>query len=157
MAPYTQLADTVATPEPITITTEAVNIEAPPTPHVEAPVSPPAVRGFLEELYHLIANLPNTIPEATEYDDLAAFGGNPHLFDDPSLDADDLWETVINQQMKSVLGWGAEANMDRLIRRGKKGLDGLFNFVKHFIVKRGMSEGLFEGKLTHLMSELKKR
>lgn len=161
MAPYIRPANTVTTPEPSVITPKAVNIEKSSSPHAGLLVSPtkptPVVRGFLEELYHLITGLPNTIPEATEYDDLAVFGGNPQVFDDPSLDADDLWETVINQQLKAVLGWGAEADMDRIIRRGKKGLDGLFNFVKHFIVKRGMSEGLFEGKLTHLMSELKKR
>ncbi|KJA17143.1 hypothetical protein HYPSUDRAFT_70894 [Hypholoma sublateritium FD-334 SS-4] len=158
MAPYIQPANTVTTPEPSVITPKDVNIEKSSSPHAGLLISPttptPVVRGFFEELYHLIAGLPNTIPEATEYDDLAAFGGNPQLFDDPSLDAEDLWEMVINQQLKAVLGWGAEADMDHIIRRGKKGLDALFNFVKHFIVKRGMSEGLFEGKLTHLMTAL---
>ena len=36
-------------------------------------------------------------------------------------------------------------------------VDGLANFVRHFIVKRGVSEGLFEGKLTNLVAALEKR
>ena len=75
-------------------------------------------------------------------------------FDDPALDADSLWETVLNAQLKSVLGWGMEEDLDLLIRRGGKGLDGLANFVEYFVVKRGVKEDLFEGKLSHLMTTL---
>lgn len=46
--------------------------------------------------------------------------------------------------------------MEEIIRRGPKGLDGLLNFVKYFIVKHGVSEGLFKGKLSYLMSALEK-
>ena len=51
-------------------------------------------------------------------------------------------------------GWRTEADMDEVIQCGKNGLDGLANFVKHFVVKQGVSMGLFEGKLAHLMSKL---
>ena len=81
-------------------------------------------------------------------------------YDDPSLSADELWETSLNGLFKSALGWGMdpmEGNMDDIIRRGQKGLDGLANFVKHFVVKRGVSMGLFEGKLTHLMNKLEEK
>ena len=47
--------------------------------------------------------------------------------------------------------------MDKVIRWGRKGLDGLANFVKHFVVKQGVSIGLFEGKLAHLTSELERK
>lgn len=113
--------------------------------------------GLIERLYHAIANLPDSIPEASDYDSLAIFGTHPEAYDDSTLDADDLWETVLNQLLKTALGWGTEGNMDNIIRRGKKGLDGLSNFVRYFVIKRGVSEGLFEGKLTHLMGELEKR
>ncbi|KAF9547264.1 hypothetical protein CPC08DRAFT_715843, partial [Agrocybe pediades] len=42
---------------------------------------------------------------------------------------------------------GETIGMHDLICRGKFGLDGLFKCIKHFIVKRRVSEGLFEGKL----------
>jgi len=110
--------------------------------------------GFLEKLHHLIGSLPNTILEASDDDKLAVFEGNPMDFDDPTLDADLLWETVLNALLKSVLGWGMEEDMDLIIRRGEKGLDSLANFVEYFVVKRGVKEGLFEGKLSHLMTAL---
>jgi len=121
------------------------------------PVAAPIVTDFLETLHHLIKNLPDTVPEASDYDKLAVFEGNPMHFDDPALDADELWENVLNVQLKSALGWGMDEDMDPIIRRGRKGLDGLANFVKYFIVKRGVKVCLFEGKLSHLMIALQKK
>ncbi|KAF9559650.1 hypothetical protein CPC08DRAFT_708692, partial [Agrocybe pediades] len=67
------------------------------------------------------------------------------------LDGDELWETVLNQSMKSVLGRREKINMHDSICRGKFGLDRLFKCVKHFVVKRRVNEGLFDGKLlSHL-------
>lgn len=119
----------------------------------EAPIN----EDFLQKLYRLIENLPASIPEASDYDCLAVFSGNPADYNDSSLSADELWETSLNGLFKSALGWGMEGNMDDIIRRGQKGLDGLANFVKHFVVKRGVSMGLFEGKLTHLMNKLEEK
>ena len=117
----------------------------------------PASGDFLGKLYHLIENLPASIPEASDYDRLAVFSGNPVEHDNPSLSPDELWEESLNGLFKSALGWGTDGDMEEVIRRGRKGLDGLANFVKHFVVKRGVSMGLFEGKLAHLMSELEKK
>ena len=47
--------------------------------------------------------------------------------------------------------------MDEIIRRGRWGLDGLVNFAMYFVEQRGVSGGLFEGKLTYLVMALKKR
>jgi hypothetical protein len=109
---------------------------------------------FLAKLCHLIGNLPKTIPEATKYDKLAAFAGDPANYDIPGLDADDLWEESLNGQLKSVFSWGTEDDMENLIRHGRHGLDGLTNFVRHFVIKRGVSEALFEGKLSNLINKL---
>ena len=85
------------------------------------------------------------------------FGGNPKEFDDPTLDAEELWEATLNSILKSMLGWGIEGNMDNIIHHGKWGLDGLVNFAMYFVEERGVSGGLFEGKLTNLVTALKKR
>ena len=111
---------------------------------------------FLEKFHNLINRLPDSIPEASEYDKLALFSGNPAVHDDPSLNGDELWE-VVNPLLKEALGWGVEGNMDDIIRRGRNGLDGLANFVKHFVVKRGVSIGLFEGKLSYLLSKVEEK
>jgi hypothetical protein len=109
---------------------------------------------FIAKLCHLIGNLPKTIPEATEYDKLAAFARDPADYDIPGLDADDLWEESLNNHMKSVFGWGTEDDMENLIKRGRHGLDGLANFVTHFVIEQGVNEALFEGKMSHLMNKL---
>jgi hypothetical protein len=73
------------------------------------------------------------------------------------LDADDLWDETLNHVLKSALGWGMEQSMDGVVRRGRWGLDGLVNFAAYFIDEQGVSEGLFEGKLAHLMAAMKER
>jgi hypothetical protein len=118
------------------------------------PASGPNFNNLIEILQNLVRNLPESIPEASEFDRLAVFGGIPKDFDDPALDADDLWETTLNSVLKSTLGWGTEGNMDEIIRRGKWGLDGLVHFVTYFVEERGVSGELFEGKLTNLVKAL---
>ena len=83
--------------------------------------------------------------------------GSPKEFDDPTLDADELLEVTLNSVFKSMLGWGIKENMDNIICHGKWGLDGLVNFATYFVEEQGVSGGLFEGKLTNLMTALKKR
>jgi hypothetical protein len=108
-------------------------------------------------LQELVKALPVHVPEASEFDKLAVFGGSPKEFDDPTLDADELWEASLNSILKSTLGWGVEGDMDNIIRHGKWGLDGLVNFATYFVEERGVSGGLFKGKLTNLVMALKKR
>ena len=97
----------------------------------------------------MVKSLLASVPEASKFDRLAVFGGNPKEFDDPSLEADELWEASLNGVLKLTLGWGMEGNMDEIIHCGRWGLDGLVDFVMYFVEKRGVSGGLFEGKLMH--------
>lgn len=113
--------------------------------------------GFLARFQYLIENLPESIPEASDYDRLAIFAVRPCDFDDTSIPSGELWEEVVNKVLKSMFGWGMEGNMDDIIRRGRKGLDGLAEFVKYFVVKRGVDEALFEGKLSYLMCALEEK
>jgi hypothetical protein len=72
-------------------------------------------------------------------------------FDDATLDTDELWETTLNGVLKSTLGWGTEGNMDEIIHHGRWRLNGLVNFATYFVEQWGVSRGLFEEKLTHLV------
>lgn len=76
----------------------------------------PAANNFLEKLLDLIKHVPNTVPEATEYNKLVVFAGHPGDFDIPNLDVDDLWAEVLNKVLKSALGGGDEENMENLIQ-----------------------------------------
>ena len=121
------------------------------------PVAGPISESFIKTLRNLVKDLPASVPEASEFDRLAAFGRNPKEFDDEALDTDELWETTLNGVLKSTLGWGTEGNMDEIIHCGRWGLDGLVNFAMYFVEQRGVSRGLFEGKLAHLVMALEKR
>src|SRR5271168_4430125 len=65
------------------------------------PVSEHIFISFIKTLQNLVKDLPESTPEASEFDRLAVFGGNPKEFDDPALDADELWETTLNSVLKS--------------------------------------------------------
>ncbi|KAF9554821.1 hypothetical protein CPC08DRAFT_712560 [Agrocybe pediades] len=92
-------------------------------------------QSFLEKFEKQIQSLPSSIRDGTETDALAFFSGNPAASDVEGLDGDELWETVLNQTVKSGLGWGEKFDMHDLISRGKFGLYGLFNRVKHIIMQ----------------------
>jgi len=124
---------------------------------ISQPVSEPTADDFISKLQKLVKNLPDSIPEASYFDKLAVFGGDPRGFDDPNISADDLWEMGLNEVLKATLGWRKEGDMDQIIRRGKWGLDGLVHFVAYFIKERGVSEVLFKGKLDYLIEELENR
>ena len=123
----------------------------------EITIHRPITNNFVKRLWTLVNGLPESIPEGSKFDKLAYFACDPKNFNDPTVDADELWEMGLNNTLKSVFSWGSEQNMDDIIQRGKWGLDGLVKFVTYFIEERGMSEGLFEGKLEFLMKELEKR
>ncbi|TFK71092.1 hypothetical protein BDN72DRAFT_856481 [Pluteus cervinus] len=107
--------------------------------------------GLIERLKHLTRDLPDHIPEATDNDTLAMFSGIPPECDDLEVDSQDLWEVILNPFMKAVLGWGIETDMTQLIRRGKKGMGAVLEFVRYFVEKRGVDVELFEGKLANLV------
>jgi hypothetical protein len=97
--------------------------------------SEPVFSSFLERFQYLIKSLPESVPKASDYDKFAIFSAKPCNFDDTNIPSGELWEEVVNKILKSVFGWGMEGNMDSIICRGKKGLDGLAEFVKYFVVK----------------------
>ena len=116
--------------------------------------TPLIISPFIKKLSNLTKNLPDTIPEASDSDKLAEFGQDPANFDDNTFDKDNLWEEEINPRLKRVLGWGTEGNMKDLIRRGRKGVEGLVTYARYFVEERGVDERLFEGKLSHFMIAL---
>jgi len=110
---------------------------------------------FVEELRRISTALPATISEATETDLLARFA-DPLRHDNPNISADCLWEEVLNPFLKGTLGWNTDIDLAVAIRRGPLGFEVVADFVAHFVEKRGVEEGLFEGKLGHLVDCAKK-
>ena len=106
---------------------------------------------FLDRFQRIAGALPESVPVGSSVDRLAAFGWAPELFDDSNIKSEDLWEERLNGFMKDNLGWGTEENATDLVRRGNMGMDGVLNFVRYFVKKRGVHVSLFEGKLAHLL------
>jgi hypothetical protein len=50
-----------------------------------------------------------------------------------------------------------EGDMSEIVQRGQWGLDGLVKFVTYFVESRGVSQALFEGKLSNLVTALEER
>jgi len=97
---------------------------------------------FINDYRIWFKSLPESVPQASEFDKLAVFGGSPMEFDDAAWMLMSFWETKhLNGVLKLALGWGTEGNMDEIVRHGKWGLDGLVNFVTYFVEERGVSEG----------------
>jgi len=132
------------------------NFQSDGTVTVPQSTSIPRVSTFLDKLQYSIKNIPESVPEAGDNDKLAIFGGDPKGFDDESLDSDSLSEEVLNPLLKSTLDWGTEGNMDEIVRRGRKGVEGLAVFVRYFTEERGVCVNLFEGKLAYLLRFLEK-
>ncbi|KAF8816849.1 hypothetical protein BYT27DRAFT_7220499 [Phlegmacium glaucopus] len=140
---------TKAVPVPSTLapaTTKDTSFTISTNPLQKEPVSESIMEGFIWEMGRLVKRIPLSTPEASEIDKLSVFGADPRSFDDPTIDADELWENRLNNILKVTLGWGKEGNMKEIIHQGKWGLD-----------ERGVSEGLFRGKLDYLIKELKER
>lgn len=98
--------------------------------------------------------LPSSIAEGTSKDALAGSAEDPKSLTDPAMGPDELWEELLNAKLKAHLGWGAELSGAELVRQGSLGIFGLLEFVEYFIVERGVSAALFEGKLNHLLEEI---
>jgi hypothetical protein len=105
----------------------------------------------MDRFQRIAEALPESVPVRNSSDRLAAFGWVPELLDDPNIESEDLWEKQLNGFMKENLGWGTEENAANLVRRGKMGMDGVINFTRYFVEKRGVSVSLFEGKLEQLL------
>jgi len=96
-------------------TSEASLTSFPPDIHT-TPLSGEPVSKLIAKLQTLITNLPESVPEVSADDPLAIFEGDPKKFDVPSRDAEELWETMLNGLLKSMLGWGVDQSMDGIIR-----------------------------------------
>ena len=86
------------------------------------PVAGPISDSFIKTLRNLVEDLPASVPKASEFDRLAAFGWNLKEFDDAALGNDELWEMMLNSVLKSMSGWGTEGNMDEIICHGRWGV-----------------------------------
>lgn len=106
-------------------------------------------------LQELVVDLPPDTSTEDSPDILSMFACNPATFDNRNIADEDLWEEILNPLLKGVFGWGDEFDVRGVLDGKRDGLQGVPPFVEYFVQRRKVNEGLFEGKLAHLMDGLR--
>lgn len=104
---------------------------------------------MIDELQKAVTALPHAIPKALRTHVLAAYNRDPsELVADRPTDIG-LWEhfdgvlnVLIPQEIEEV---------KKLVVRGKHGIQGLVNLLKHLIDKHGIIGGVLNGKVDRIM------
>lgn len=100
----------------------------------------------------LVDNLPAPANMTDLTDSLSALASDPAQHDNRHINNDEIWEEVLNPLLKGILGWGTSLDVEAVVKGPREGLMGIPAFIEYFVQRRGVSEGLFEGKLSHLMA-----
>lgn len=96
--------------------------------------------------------LPVSVPVAVDDDVLAKFAVKL-----PVVAKEDAWE-VLDPMLNNAVGWGMSAEeVVPLIRRGEKGVEGLWKYVRGFVVEYGVPGALLEGKMAVLLKAIEIR
>lgn len=115
----------------------------------------PIATRLLRELRVGIDQLPDAVPEGQDGDALAVFSGDPEAYTTPEATSDEVWEQTLHPLLTNALGW--KKTMEeaaQLVRRGEKGVEGLWRFLNYFVSRRGLQGGLLEGKLRVLIDAI---
>lgn len=96
--------------------------------------------------------LPESIPEAIDGDVLAKFA-----VELPVVSKEGAWE-VLDPMLNNLVGWGrSPEEVAGLIRRGAKGVEGLWKYIRGFVIEYGVSGALLEGKVRVLLNAMEIR
>jgi hypothetical protein len=87
------------------------------------------------------------LPEANENDEIAVF--SQHV--PTELDKDDAWE-YLDPLLNHFLGFNRSVeSISEALRGGENGLAGMVRYLKEFVSRYGIDEGLLEGKVLRLV------
>ncbi|KAF6747088.1 hypothetical protein DFP72DRAFT_1075733 [Ephemerocybe angulata] len=107
-------------------------------------------------LAHLASRLPAPSLDATPNPFLAEFDIPPASYDNPSLSADDLWEESLNKLLHGAFGWGEGPYQEQMVGLVPERVLGVVRFVEYFVDVRGLSEALFEARMSRLIESIEK-
>ena len=143
----TPLQPQVSSPMPLALT----QINPPPTPPNSSSQLPPCPTALqvLEQFRMKIKSLPQSVPEASDSHPIAAFSFNPMGCVADDEDAWEKWDGPLN----TLLQWDP-VQLRELVVRGKKGLNGLYNFLWYLVTVHGISGALIEMKIERLLKAI---
>jgi len=106
---------------------------------------------LLAKLEKSISNLPKTLPDASETDEIAVFAQNVPI----DMDRDDAWEFCLDLLLNRFLGFGRSIKSISVSLRGReKGLTAMARYLREFIGQYRIDGGLLEGKVLQLIEAI---
>ena len=114
---------------------------------------PVAVK-LLHDLQAGVERIPVNKLEAAPNHRLSAFSMDPSSC---IGQGNDDWEDILNPMMKGAFGWGEDAMCEAvkgMLYRGQFGLDGFIQFLRFFVMSRGLKGAMVESKIKALLGEL---
>ncbi|KAK0442552.1 hypothetical protein EV421DRAFT_1903979 [Armillaria borealis] len=132
---------------PISLSTHA-NQDSCTTSPSESPPSAPVSKTneSIDVLESSIALLPKDFPVAAPSDILAAFSGDPALYNDPTIVSADLWEEILNQKMHIFLG-KSDLELVPLVCVGENETSRFCRFVCYFVGQCSIDPMLFDSRV----------
>jgi hypothetical protein len=108
--------------------------------------------GLLMKLEKSISKLPpNTLPDASETDDIAVFAQNIPT----DMDRDDAWESLLDPLLNRFLGFGRPIeSISASLRGGDKGLNAMARYLREFVGRYRIDGALLEGKVLRLIEAI---
>ena len=107
---------------------------------------------LLTKLEKLIGNLPKTLPNASEADDIAAFAQSIPI----DMDRDEAWESLLDPLLNHFLGFGRSIeSISMSLRGGDKGLTAMVRYLREFVGRYQIDGVLIEGKVLRLIDAIK--
>lgn len=104
------------------------------------------------KLENAIGNLP-ALPDASESDEISVFSGNVPT----DLAKEDAWE-YLDPMLNRFLGFNRTAeSISNELRGGARGLSAMVRYLKDFIRRYEIDEGLLEGKIERLVNIIQKQ
>lgn len=130
-------------------------------PDLEPDLTVAPVHFYKTPLANNFQALVNALPDKPtgtkeQHDLLSELACDPASHDNPNVSNEELWEEVLNPLLKTILGWGTGLDVAAVVDGKCDGLMGVAPFVEYFVQRRRVSEGLFEGKLAHLIEGMTK-
>jgi len=114
-------------------------------------ISDSLANDLLTKLEKSISNLPKTLPDASEADEIAIFAQNVPT----DMDRDDAWESLLDPLLNHFLGFGRSIeSISALLRGGDKGLIAMARYLWEFVRQYQIDGALLEGKVLRLIEAI---
>ena len=114
-------------------------------------VSDLLAKNLLTKLEKSISNLPKTLPDTSDSDEIAVFTQSIPT----NMDRDDAWEFLLDPLLNCFLGFRRTIeSISASLRGGEKGLTAMARYLQEFVGHYQIDGALLEGKVLQLIEAI---